>query len=327
MSRRLPPLPALRSFEAAAQRMSFTQAAADLCVTPSAVSHQIKALEDFLETALFSRGPAGLKLTQAGRDYLRDLTPLLDMLDASTRRVARRGTDEPIRILSTPGFAARWLVPRLHRFDAYNRVEITVSQGAPSTDFASNGADVVIHWGANPVHGVVVEPMMQSSRYPVASPALIEREKLFEPRDLLRVTLLHDELLDAWGEWFELAGIAVPALPRGPRLAHCELVLTAAERLQGVALAYDAMARGAIEEGELVRLFTIEIPPITMYSFAYPEGRRRCPAIGALRSWMFTEVAADSLRLVRSPDGLQNRALRARGVGLEGVPTPAVRRL
>ncbi len=175
MQRRLPPLPALRAFEAAARRMSFARAAVDLCVTPSAVSHQVKALEDFLGTALFRREAAGLALTGAGESYRRDLTRLLDMLDVSTRRVSRRGDDRPLRVLSTPGFAARWLVPRLGSFAGHERIEMLVSQGAPCTDFAANGADVVIHWGAEPVPGVVVEPMIQSSRYPVASPALVER--------------------------------------------------------------------------------------------------------------------------------------------------------
>ena len=292
MSRRLPPLPAIRAFEAAARRMSFARAADDLCVTPSAVSHQIRALEDFLGTALFRRAPGGLALTGAGECYRRDLTRLLDMLDASTRRIARRGGDDPLRVLSTPGFAARWLVPRLRSLASHAPIEILVSQGAPCTDFASNGADVVIHWGAKPVPGVVVEPMMQSGRYPVASAAFVEGQGVATPRDLLSVTLLHDEVLDAWGSWFRLAGVAAPELPRGPRLAHCELTLTAAERQQGVALAYDAMARGTIAEGRLVRLFDIETAPITIYSFAYPEGRSRCPMIRALREWMFAEVEA-----------------------------------
>jgi len=293
MKRQIPSLPAIRAFEAAAQRMSFREAASDINVTPSAISHQIKTLERFLGVSLFLRDPGGLALTAAGREYLRDLTPLLDALDASTRRVSRGKTAGALKVLATPGFAARWLVPRLHRFAGHERIEIAVSQGAPCVDFARNGADVVIHWGAEPVPGVIVEPMMKSGRYPVASAALIEREGIDEPRDLFRVTLLRDEVLDAWGEWFRLAGLALLRLPSGPRLAHCELALTAAERSQGVALAYDAMARATVAEGRLMRLFDIETAPITIYSFAYPESRRRCPEILALRRWIFEEVAAE----------------------------------
>ena len=153
MKRQIPSLPAIRAFEAAAQRMSFREAATDINVTPSAISHQVKTLEEFLGVSLFLRDPGGLALTAAGRDYLRDITPLLDGLDASTRRVSRGKTAEPLKLLATPGFAARWLVPRLHRFPGHEQIEIAVSQGAPCVDFARNAADVVIHWGAEPATG------------------------------------------------------------------------------------------------------------------------------------------------------------------------------
>ena len=293
MKRQIPSLPAIRALEAAAQRLSFREAATDINVTPSAISHQVKTLEEFLGVSLFLRKPGGLALTAAGRSYLADITPLLDGLDASTRRVSRSKTAEPLKLLATPGFAARWLVPRLHRFAGHERIEIAVSQGAPCTDFARNAADVVIHWGAEPVPGAVVEPMMESGRYPVASAELIAREGIHQPQDLFHVTLLRDEVLDAWDAWFRLAGLAPARLPGGPRFAHCELSLTAAERSQGVALAYAAMARATVAEGRLLRLFDIETTPITIYSFAYPESRRRCPEILALRRWIFEEVAAE----------------------------------
>ncbi len=162
-------------------------------------------------------------------------------------------------------------------------------------DFSQNAADVVFHWGEAPVEGAVVEPMMESGRYPVAKNALVEREKLQAPGDLLGSTLLHDEVDDGWGEWFNKAGVTPNELPQGPRLAHCELTLTAAEQEQGVALAYDAMARNTLETGRLVRLFDVETPARTIYSFACSANRRRCPDIGRLRQWLFDEVAAQGL--------------------------------
>ncbi|NNE22453.1 MAG: LysR family transcriptional regulator [Rhizobiales bacterium] len=293
--RRIPPLPALRAFEAAARRLSFREAALDIAVTPSAISHQVKSLETCLGVALFVREPHGLQLTRTGRDYLKDLIPLLDALDASTRRIAESDRSGTLRVLATPGFAARWLVPRLDRFSGNDSISISVSQGAPCSDFAKNNADVVIHWGAEPVAGAVVQPMMKSGRYPVASPQLIEREGIREPADLLNLTLLHDEVDDGWAAWFAAAGLAAPDLVRGPRLAHCELTMTAAEKNQGVALAYDAMARATVASGRLTRLFDVETPPKVIYSFAYPTGRRRCPNICALRDWMFGEIEADGL--------------------------------
>ena len=289
--RRLPPFAAIRAFEASARHLSFKAAAEEIHVTPSAISHQIRMLEDHLGTTLFVREANRIRLNPQGTAYLTDLTALLDQLEISTNRVSRRLPGAPLRVLSTPGFAARWLMPRLGRCPVDGGIEIDVSNGAPSTDFAANNADVVIHWGDNPVPGVCVEPFMESSRYPVASPELRARAGLDRPEDLLRMTLLRDEVLDGWERWFGLAGVAAPDLPDGPRLAHCELSLTAAEQGQGVTLAYDAMAHDSLADGKLVRLFEVETPPITLYSVAYPDTRARCPRIRAFRDWIFAETA------------------------------------
>ena len=294
-NRHLPPQPALRAFEAAARRLSFREAAVELSLTPSAISHQVKSLEAILGVSLFAREPQRLSLTKAGSAYLKDLTPILDALDASTRRISAKGPTSALRVLSTPGFAARWLVPRLHRYPEKESIVISVSVGAPCMNFSVNEADVVIHWGSEPVATAIVEPLMRSGRYPVASPAFIEREGLRGPADLRRTTLLHDEVDDGWATWFKEAGVEPTGLPRGPRMAHCELTLTAAEEQQGVALAYDAMARNTISEGRLQRLFDIESPSTAIYSFAYTEGRKKCPDIGRFRDWIFEEVHSEGL--------------------------------
>jgi LysR family glycine cleavage system transcriptional activator len=293
MKRRIPPLSAIRAFEAAARHLSFRAAAEELCVTPSAISHQVRGLEDGLGAPLFARTPASLALTAAGEAYLADLTPLLDGLDIATRRVAGGAPAERLTIHCTPGFAARWLVPRLARCPHPGEVSVSVSQGAPCTDFARNGADIVVHWRDAPVPGVVVEPLMRSAQYPVASPALVAREGIETPADLLRLPLIRAEVDDAWDDWLARAGVGARPARWGPTLAHCELSLTAAEREQGATMAYDAMARGAIREGRLVRLFEAEVPAVTIYSVARPESRRRCPALRRMRDWMFAEVEAE----------------------------------
>ncbi len=308
MKRRLPPLPAIRAFEAAARHGSFRRAADEIAVTPSAISHQVRALEAHLGCGLFRRAPGGLALTEAGAAYARELTALLDGLDASTRGVSEAMAEGPLTVHCTPGFAARWLVPRLDRLPGGERISVTVSHGAPSTDFATNGADIVIHWGDAPVDGAAVLPLMRSVQYPVAAGGLVAREGLRRPADLARARLIHAEVMDAWGEWFARAGVAAPELPRGPVLAHCELSLVAAENGQGVALAYDAMARSTVASGRLVRLFETEIPAITIYSVAYPETRARCPTIRAVCDWLFEEVAAEGTSAVGPP-----APVRARG--------------
>ncbi len=275
--------------------MSFREAAGDLSVTASAISHQVKSLETYLGTALFVREPHGLSLTNAGKAYLKELTPILDALDASTRRISANRPAGALRVLSTPGFAARWLIPRLHRYSDKESIVLSVSTGAPCMDFSLNEADIVIHWGSEPVTGARVEPMMRSGRYPVANAEFVKREGILQPSDLLHTTLLHDEVDDGWAAWFEEAGLRAAGLPPGPRLAHCDLTLTAAEEQQGVALAYDAMARGSVADGRLQRVFDIESPSAVIYSFAYAIGRRKCPDIGRFRDWMFDEIHAEGL--------------------------------
>jgi LysR family transcriptional regulator, glycine cleavage system transcriptional activator len=293
MSRRIPPFAAIRAFEAAARHLSLKKAAEELCVTPSAISHQIKTLEEFLGTALFDHEGNKLALRQTGQAYVGKLTVLLDRLDESTRAVTGHKQTE-LRVLTTPSFAARWLVPRLNKIPFWQTIRLRVSESEPCTDFASNDADIVIQWADAKAPGVVVEPLMTSGRYPVVSPALQSRAKIEEPRDLLRVTLFHDEGEDdGWADWFWAAGLGSPVLPRGPRFQHCELSTTAAERGQGVALAFDAMVRTALAGGTLVRLFEAISLPTIIYSVAYPQARCDDPAIHAFRKWVFSEVAAD----------------------------------
>ena len=291
LRRNLPPFAAIRAFEAAARHLSVKDAAEELCLTPSAVSHQIKSLEEFLATGLFNRDGNRLTLTVTGRNYLGKLTGLLDTLDQTTRDAGNQKRE--LRVLCTPGFAARWLVPRLDQLEFGNEIRLRVSEGAPDTNFDRNDADVVIQWGESPVADVVTEPLMSSARYPVISPELKHREKVHHPTDLLRVTLLHDEVMDAWSEWFQAAGVGLPDLPRGPRFPNCEIATTAAERGQGVALAYDAMVRSTVASGSLVRLFKAVTLPVVIYSVAYPETHRDHDRIQVFRDWLFSQVSED----------------------------------
>jgi len=292
MKRHLPPFAAIRAFEAAARHLSLKNAAGELCITPSAVSHQIKTLEDFLDTGLFARSGNQLSLTQTGQAYVGKLTVLLDGLDESTRAAANVSPQE-LRVLTTPGFAARWLVPRLDRAPFWRHIRLHVSESEPSTDFACNDADVVVQWGSGGTPGLVVEPLMASCRFPVVSPAMKAREGIERPEDLLRVTLFHEEVGDGWANWFHAAGLGAPDFPRGPRFRNCELITMAAERGQGVALAYDAIVRSTLASGALIRLFDTISLPSTIYSVTYPQARSDHPAIRAFRDWVFSEVAAD----------------------------------
>lgn len=291
--RHLPTFSAIRAFECAARHLSFKAAAVELCVTPSAISYQIKALEEYLSTHLFIRHHNSLTLTLTGAGYVGKLTTLLDALEQSTTEVT--DTQEPtLTVLATPGFAARWLVPRIQRMSFARNFRLLISQGAPHTNFASNNADVVIHWADEPVPGCVVEPFMTSTQYPVASPEFKRSNPINTPKDLLNLTLFHEEVMDGWAEWFRAASIDPPAGKLGPCFAHCELGHTAAEQNQGVALAYDALIRDTVKAGKLVRLFNIDTTPSVIYSFCCKQSRYDEPKIKTFRDWVFNEVQADT---------------------------------
>lgn len=292
MRRRLPPFAAIRAFEASARRNSFTLAADELNVTQSAISHQVKRLEEFLDTPLFVRGPHGLELTPVGKDYLGELTGILDQLDASTRQLCHPDQPEMVRIRATPAFTTRWLLPRMHRFQShYPDLDYDVTIGFPPTDFSQGDVDIFIHWGAEPVSGARVEPFFNSARTPVASGEFLGKiSEIKRPADLLSVTLLHDKVLDGWAQWFEACGVVPSATQRGPRFAHCELVLQAAENGQGIALPYTALIETELESGRLLRLFDHETPPVVIYSLSYQEGDANDPKIRAFRDWIFDEV-------------------------------------
>ncbi len=303
MRRRLPPFAAIRAFEASARNNSFTVAADELNVTQSAISHQVKRLEEFLNIPLFVRAPQGLSLTPAGQDYLGELTGILDRLDASTRHLCHPDQPELLRIRATPSFTTRWLLPRMNRFQSdYPDLDYEISIGFPPTDFSQGDVDVFIHWGADPVVGARVEPFFKSARAPVASGEFLRNApRIKRPIDLLAVTLLHDKVLDGWSQWFESCGVVPPATQRGPRLAHCELVLQAAEAGQGVALPYTALIQPELESGRLVRLFDQETPPVIIYSIAYQECEANDPKIRAFRDWIVDEVRdipSSQLRIV-----------------------------
>ncbi len=304
MNRNLPPFPAVRAFEAAARHASFKQAADELHVTPSAISHQVKGLEDFLGATLFRRHGHGVELTPGGIDYFRDIGAILNALDASTERMAGVDTAGQLSIRSTPGFASRWLVPRIGRFNsAYPEIELHVTTTDDPMHFPKDGADVLILYGQEAEPGLRVDPFMTSSRFPVCSPEMLENgPPIRKPEDLARVTLLRDLVGDDWPAWFECAGGKMPETVKGPRFAHCELTIRAAEEGQGVALGYGALIADEIAEKRLVKLFDLETPPKVIYSLTCPEAWTNRPRIAAFRNWVLGEAMGDAgLGRVRVP--------------------------
>jgi LysR family glycine cleavage system transcriptional activator len=299
MKRKLPPFAAVRAFEAAARHRSFKAAAEELSVTQSSISHQVKGLETFLGASLFHRRASGIELTRRGAEYFGDVTGILDRLDESTARFTGVEPGGPLAVRATPAFASRWMLPRLERFNAaYPEIELEVTTTTNPMTFPGEGVDVLIQYGQAPMEGLRVDPFLQSSRFPVCSPKLLEQaERPRAPADLLRFTLLRDVVGDEWENWFAAARAVAPGRIRGPRFAHCELTHRAAEEGQGVVLAYGALIDRELADGSLVKLFDVETPPKVIYSLTCPEGWVNRPRVAAFRNWVFEEVRGSAAAL------------------------------
>jgi LysR family glycine cleavage system transcriptional activator len=293
MHRDLPPFAALRAFEASARRGSFKDAAEELCITQSAVSHRIKELEDYIGCSLFHRQARGVELTERGRNYFAELGDVMDRIETATASARRWPHVNRIALRGTPAFINRWLVPRLATFAMrFPNIELHLATSIACADFAAHDVDISVEWGVTARDGANVVPFFETTSYPVASPALIRRVgALRHPRDLGRVTLLHNETGDHWPQWLAAAGGAGVDASAGPRFEHCDLTLSAAVEGQGAALCYDALCVADIAAGRLVRLFDLELPPRAIYSIAVPTGRAKRPNVAAVRDWLLSEAS------------------------------------
>lgn len=295
MRRHLPPFAAIRAFEAAARHQSFKSAAEELHLSQSAISHQVKALEEFLGVALFRRNGHGVELTSCGCDYVADVSCILDRLSTSTERLAGVAEAGTLKVCATPGFASRWLMPRMACLAAaHSDIEVEIATTTDPLRFPDDDSDVLIQYGREPADGFRVEPFMSSSRVAVCSPKLVNKGLWPQtPDDLSDVTLLRDLVGDDWAAWFALAKAKMPDDRSGPLFTHCELALRAAEEGQGVALGYTALIGREIADGRLVQLFNLETEPKVIYSLTCPEAWANHPRIAAFRNWLFAEMAKD----------------------------------
>jgi LysR family glycine cleavage system transcriptional activator len=257
--RRLPPLNALRAFEAAARHMNFSRAADELSVTPGAVSQQIQNLEDFIGVALFKRTPKGLLLTDAAQTALPALRDAFDKLGEAASQLTAPVDGRRVTVSAAPSFAAKWLMPRLGRFEAaHPDMDVWLSAGMELVDFASGEIDVAIRYGSGRYPGLEVIRLMSETVTPVAAPALLAQRPIATPDDLGRHILLHDGSPDAdescpdWIMWLTARGVKGVDGARGPRFNQSSLVIEAAVAGRGVALAKGALAQADIDAGRLV---------------------------------------------------------------------------
>lgn len=296
MSRRLPPLNALRAFEAAARYLSFTKAAEELHVTQAAVSHQIKGLEEWLGVPLFRRVNRGLVLTDAGQTYLPPLREALDLMANATERLIRKDSTGTLTISTMPSFAAKWLVLRMGRFQAaHPELDVRLHTTAQMVDFAQQDVDVAIRFGSGNWPDLRVERLLNEDIFPVCCPSLLPTLKT--PADLKRHTLLHDDYIVTWADWLALAGADGIDVARGPRFTDSALTLQAAMEGHGVALARQVLAADDLAAGRLARPFDAALTGRYAYYFVAPPHYFQRPKVKAFREWLFAEAEEYAARM------------------------------
>lgn len=292
---RLPPLNALRAFEAAARYQNFSRAAEELHVTQGAVSRQIKVLEDYLGLTLFHRLPQGLELTETGKVLLPDVSESFQILTRITRKVALQ--DESIKVLAAPTIGTRWLVPRLRQFKE-THPNLNVSAGLFHSSYEEFfkgsydcGIDCSETGGTRP--GNFTATLLRREKLtPVCSPDLLKQVPLSELADLRSHTLLHSHPVEPydWRKWLEAVGFSDVDINSGLRFDTLEMAVQAAVSGLGVAVADILLIRNELDTGQLVTPFNVVVSDDTGYYFFWPDDRTDDPKIAAFRDWLLQEA-------------------------------------
>ena len=291
--RDLPPTATLRAFEVATRHTTFTAAAAELCITQSAVSHQLKNLEEIWGLPLFQRGktlsltPAGAALAPLVREFFSKLETTLADLREQKGRVR-------LRVNTTYSFALKWLLPRLPDLARLHpEILVTLQSTDQAINFASTDADVAIRFGHGNYPALHTEFMFREQLFPVASPALLQRFGTpDEPAELLRYPLLTRDgadLVPKWDAWFKQVAVNTDVLHENVRFADTNMTIEAALLGQGIALARSGHVEKEIADGSLVRLFDVPFPSPAAYYFVCPQGIETQPHIVTFRSWLLAE--------------------------------------
>ncbi len=308
MNRRLPPLNSLRAFEAAARHLSFKKAADELHVTPAAVSHQIRTLEEYCGTLLFRRLARALRLTNAGQAALPLLREGFDKLAEASDAMQADERAGILTISVAPSFGAKWLIPRLDRFRAaHPEFDVRIDATDALANFAGDGVDIALRFGRGVYRNLRSDCLMPEVSVPVCSPLLLERgllergAPLKRPEDLRHHTLLHvqwtteDDAAPSWRMWLRAAGAEGVDAGRGPRFNTESMVMEAAIAGQGVALCGAALVEGDLRAGRLVRPFPPSLNQTTSFNYyaVYPEEKAGDPKVVAFRDWVLAEVERD----------------------------------
>jgi LysR family glycine cleavage system transcriptional activator len=299
MRPRLPPLNALKAFEAAARHESFTRAAEELCVTQGAVSHQVKALEAELAVKLFSRERQRLLITESGRDYLAVIRDALDRIAAGTERLIQRQSAGVLTVSTSPDFAAKWLVHRLGHFAAaHPELDLRISATLHHVDFAREDVDLAVRHGDGNWPGLDTMRLSAEQLFAVCTPKLLSgRRRLNQLADIPKFPLIHLDSRTGWAKWLRGVGVDCADVTHGPVLNSASMVIDAAINGQGIALARTTLAAWDLLNGRLVRPFPESRPVSRTYWIVCPRAAASLPKIVTFRDWLLAEASSDLRQL------------------------------
>ena len=311
MSDRLPPLTALRAFEAAARHMSFQRAAAELNVTPAALSYQIKALEADLGQPVFRRLNRAVELTEAGRCLAPGATDAFTTLSAAWRSTKRLTDNGVLTVTAGPAFTSKWLAPRMYDFaQAHKEIELRFLATLRIIDFDRDEVDVAIRFGLGHEKEVYSRPLIDEWMTPMMAPEMAK--DIDTPEKLAQATLIHDDSISffkvpsGWDAWCKAADVNVDT-SHGPRFSQADHAIDAAIAGAGVVLGRVSLATRALEAGRLVAPFEVGLISEAQFRFICPPGNEKRPHVAAFEAWVLEEIQtskrfADGRRLVRAGD-------------------------
>ncbi|MFK3775723.1 LysR substrate-binding domain-containing protein [Pseudomonas sp. NPDC089406] len=292
----LPPLKAIQAFEQAARFGNVARAAEQLNLTPSAVSHQIANLEALIGRPLFLRTAKGVTLTPAGEQYLREVSGLLQSLASATERAGSAVGFDCLRLHSAPSFGLLWLLPRLERFRAsHPDIQINLSCSYEALHFGRHQIDVDIRHGYPNWPSLEVRTIRHEQATVLAAPALLARQPILQPADLLGHNLILSEAaLVQWPQWFAQQGVSLPQAPFALSFDRSYMSLEAASHGYGLALESSLLAQDYIQRGQLVPVFGGErVSPVSAHHLVFPRGHAELPRVRRFLDWMQGQLGHD----------------------------------
>lgn len=296
MAAGLPPLGCLVAFETVARRLSFITAARELHLTPSAVSHQIAKLEEFLGVRLLHRSARKVELTSAGEDYLKRIGGALAAIGSATE-LTRKGVRDALHVHATPSFATLWLMPRLRDFSQANPgISLSLSSSVEHSDFSAGLVDLDIRYGIPNWPQLVVRPLFEEGIEPLATADFIDRHAIRTPDDLLRVPLIQSTVsVVQWGDWFAARGITFLPTNFAYRFDRAFMALSAAIQGLGVALESTTIAEPHLREGKLRPLFPRQgwQLPVQAHFLVYPARHEQRVPLRNFVEWLRAHAGRD----------------------------------